>query len=138
MKYPILFKKKLAAFTLTELLVVLVIVGILILLALPRLMPLISKAKSTEAQLQLEHLHTMQKTFFYTYSKYSDDFDEVGYEPVPLVTEDGAANYQIEMVEVNPTSFKARATAVIDFDGDGVFNIWEIDQDKKLKEIQKD
>ncbi|MEX2379157.1 MAG: prepilin-type N-terminal cleavage/methylation domain-containing protein, partial [Vicingaceae bacterium] len=44
---------KIKAFTLTELLVVLIIVGILVLLALPKLMPLISKAKSTEAQLQL-------------------------------------------------------------------------------------
>ena len=38
------------AFTLTELLIVLVIVGILILIAYPNLMPLISTAKSTEAK----------------------------------------------------------------------------------------
>lgn len=38
------------AFSLPELLVVLVIIGILMLAALPNLMPLISRAKATEAQ----------------------------------------------------------------------------------------
>ncbi|NBG64764.1 type IV pilin protein [Acidiluteibacter ferrifornacis] len=130
--------KKLNAFTLTELLVVLVIVGILILLALPRLMPLISKAKGTEAQLQLEHIHTLEKTYFYTYSKYTENFDDLGFEQSPLVTNGGTANYQIEVVSVTSNAFKVRATAIVDFDGDGVFNVWEIDQDKKLIETQKD
>jgi type IV pilus assembly protein PilE len=38
---------KVKAFTLPELLIVLVIIGILVLLALPRLMPLISRTKAT-------------------------------------------------------------------------------------------
>ena len=57
--------KSFAAFSLPELLVVLVIIGILVLIALPNLMPLISKAKSTEAQQQLVFLHTLQKSHFY-------------------------------------------------------------------------
>jgi type IV pilus assembly protein PilE len=61
------------AFTLSELLVVLVIVGILILIALPQLMPLISKARSIEAKQALKHVHTLQKTYFFEFSKYSDD-----------------------------------------------------------------
>lgn len=131
-------KPQLKAFTLTELLIVLVIIGILVLLALPNLMPLISKTKATEAQLQLEHLYTLEKTHFYTHSKYSSDIDQLGFEQVKLVTEDGSANYLIEIVEASPSSFKGRATAVVDFDGDGQINIWEIDQDKKLIEVVKD
>jgi type IV pilus assembly protein PilE len=137
MKHPFQ-TKKLKGFTLPELLVVLVIIGILVLLALPRLMPLIAKAKSTEAQMHLGHIHALQKGHFYMYSRYSDDLEEIGYEPEILVTDGGTANYALEMVEATATTFIARATAVVDFDGDGEFNVWEIDQDKKLKEVTRD
>ena len=126
------------AFSLPELLVVLVIIGILVLIALPNLMPLISRAKATEAQQQLAFVHTLQKSYFYTYSKYSDSLDEIGFEQQPLVTEDGNANYRIEIVEASESGFKAQAISVVDFDKDGQYNVWEIDQDKKLTELVRD
>ena len=130
--------RKLRAFTLTELLVVLIIIGILVLLAIPNLMPLISRARSTEAKLQLDHLHMLEKSYFYMYSRYSVDFEEIGYEHEKLVSEGGSANYTIEVVEASVNGFKAKATAIVDFDGDGTFNVWEIDQDKNLREVVKD
>ena len=136
MKKP--YRYRLKAFSLPELLVVLVIIGILVLIALPNLMPLISKAKSTEAQQQLVFLHSLQKSNFYTYSKYSESLDDLGFEQQKLVTDGGHANYRIEIVEATATTFRATATAVVDFDGDGEFNVWEIDQDKELKETTKD
>ena len=66
-------KSKRYGFSLPELLVVLVIIGILVLVALPNLMPLISRAKATEAQQQLTFLHSPEQSYFYTYSRYSDD-----------------------------------------------------------------
>ena len=129
---------RLNAFSLPELLVVLVIIGILVLIALPNLMPLISKAKSTEAQQQLVFLHSLQKSNFYTYSKYSESLEDLGFEQQKLVTDGGQTNYKIEIVEATATTFKATATAVVDFDGDGEFNVWEINQDKELKETTKD
>jgi len=123
---------------LTELLVVLIIIGILVLLALPSLLPLISKAKSTEAKLQLEHLYTLEKSYFFEMSKYTNDLSEISYEQQKLSTDGGQANYKIDVVEYSANTFKAKATAVVDFDGDGVFNIWEIDQNKNLKETVKD
>ncbi|MDN4165471.1 general secretion pathway protein GspG [Cytophagales bacterium LB-30] len=131
---------QLASFTIQELLVVLVIIGILILLALPSLMPLISKTRSLEAKQALKHIYTLQKTYFYENSRYSSEIVALGYEQETLVTESesGKANYKMEIIEASPSSFLARATAVVDFDGDGEYNVWEINQNSELREIIKD
>ncbi len=126
------------AFSLSELLVVLVIIGILVLIALPNLMPLIARAKATEAQQQLTYLHTLQKSKFYTDSRYSSSIEELGFEQQRTVTDGGRANYLIEIVEASEHGFRATATAVVDFDGDGVYNVWEIDEEKNLRETVKD
>ena len=131
------FTPGLRAFSLPELLVVLVIVGILVLIALPNLMPLISRAKATEAQQQLTFLHTLQRSNFYTFSRYCSSLEELGFEQQKLVTDGGQANYLIEVLEASEHGFRATATAVVDFDGDGIYNVWELNQDKELKEIVK-
>jgi len=138
--YSRILKRRVKAYTLTEILVVLVIIGILVLLALPNLLPLITKAKSTEAKLQLEHLQTLEKNYFYEHSKYSKDLSEIGFVQEKLSTDskDGRANYRIEITNATNTSFTGRATAVVDFNGNGTFNVWEIDQDKTLKEVTPD
>ena len=78
------------------------------------------------------------QSYFYQYSKYSSSLEEIGFESMALATENGSANYQISIVESSTNSFKAKATSVVDFDGDGTMNEWEIDQNKALKEIVKD
>jgi len=133
-----IISQKVPAFNLQELLVVLVIIGILLLLALPNLMPLISKTKSLEAQTQLKHIYNLEKQYFFMYSNYSADFNAIDFEAPKTVQQNGNANYAYEIIETSNNSFKARATAVTDFDGDGVFNVWEIDQNDAPKEIIKD
>src|SRR5476651_2739743 len=113
--------KRFNAYTLTEILVVLVIIGILVLLALPNLLPLITKAKSVEAKEQLGHIQALEQSYFYEHSRYSKDLTEIGFIQDKLVTDgpDGRANYRIEITNATNTGFTARATAVVDFNGNG-------------------
>ena len=130
--------KKLPAYNLQEILIVLVIIGILLLLALPNLMPLISKTKSVEAQTQLKYIYNSQTTYRYMYSKYSSDLNNIDFEAPKTVNENGTSNYIYEILSVTNNSFKAKATAITDFDGDGIFNVWEIDENGIPKQIIKD
>ena len=130
--------KRYKAFSLSELLIVLVIMGILVIIALPNLMPLITKAKSMEAQQQLAFLHSLQQSHFYTHSVYSDSLQELGFEQRTLVTDGGTANYIIEILESSEDGFIARAISVVDFDRDEIYNEWQIDQNKRIIETVKD
>lgn len=130
--------QRLQAFTLTEVLIALVIVGILIYLALPDYSKVVTDAKSMEAKMQLEHLHALQKSHFMVHSKYSSDLEELGFVQQKLVEEGGTANYRIELVSSNHGQYLARATSVTDFNQNGILNTWEIDQDKGLREVIKD
>ena len=135
-----LLNHRLDAYTLTEILVVLVIIGILTLLALPNLLPTVTKAKAIEAKEQLIHLKTLEQDYFYEHSRYSKDFNELGFIQDPLVTDskDGRANYRINVTNASNTTFTATATAVVDFNGNGTYNVWQIDQDGTLKEVTPD
>lgn len=128
----------LPAYSMTEILIVLCIIGILILMVLPNQTAVIGQAKAIEAQSMLNQVHALQKSHFYRFSKYSADFEEIGFQQEPTINEGGQAVYQITIVEASTNSFKAQAVALSDFDGDGVFNTWEIDQNKKLIETVKD
>lgn len=131
-------KMRLPAYNLQEVLIVLVIIGILLLLALPNLMPLIAKTKSIEAQTQLKFIYNSQTSYRYMYSKYANDLNEVDFEAPKTVKENGTSNYNYEIITATNNSFKARAMAVTDFDGDGIYNVWEIDETGTPKQIVKD
>jgi type IV pilus assembly protein PilE len=126
-------KLQLKAFTLTELLVVLAIIGILLLIALPNLMPLISKTRSTDAKQNLTYIHSLQKSWYMEHSEYSSNLKEIGFE----LENAEEAQYSYE-VSGSGATFKATATALTDFDNDGQINVWEIDQKKNLKEVTPD
>ena len=130
--------KKISSFNLQETLIVLAIIGILLLIALPNLMPLISKAKSIEAQTQLKAIYNSEKQYYFMYSKYSSDFNELDFETPKTVKQNGSANYEYEIIQSSNTDFKARATAVTDYNGDGVFNVWEVDKNGNPTQVTKD
>ncbi|MEL6654572.1 MAG: type IV pilin protein [Bacteroidota bacterium] len=130
---------RLKGMTLTELLVVLAILGILILLAFPRLNSLFGKTYSLEARTNLKYLAELQDKYFMEHFSYAQEFQKVGFDHNQLVSqENGVAHYQIEVVQASRETFLARATAITDFDGDGVFNVWEIDKNGIPREVTPD
>lgn len=134
----IFYVMKVSAYNLQEILIGLIIIGVLLSIAVPELFPKITKAKTTEAQLQLKALYNSQTTYRYMYSKYSNSMDEIDFVIPKTVKENGQANYIYEILSANNNSFRARAIAITDFDGDGIFNIWEINEDGVPKQTVKD
>lgn len=129
---------RLKAFTLTELMTVLVIIGVLILIALPVFDGIFSDAYSIEAQNQLKYLQSREQTFYQKKFAYSDDLASIGFVQPKTLEEGGDARYHYEIIEAGKSGFKARAVAIVDFDNDGNVNTWEIDQEGTLIEVIPD
>lgn len=126
------------AFSLAEILIVLAIMGILIMLVVPNQAGVASRTKSLEAQQELKMVHNLQYAYFLQFSKYSNELQTINYMPHKLVNAGGTANYEVSILEASVSGFKAKAEAVVDFNGDGKKNVWEIDQDGVLQEVQPD
>jgi type IV pilus assembly protein PilE len=118
-------------FSLTELLVVIVVIGILVLLALPKFTSVVSKAKETEAKIMLNHLHTLQQAYYFENDTYTADLMQLGFEQQRLITDGGTARYKIEIIKANAVEYEAQATAIVDFDKDGTLNVWKINHEGK-------
>ncbi|MEL6252621.1 MAG: prepilin-type N-terminal cleavage/methylation domain-containing protein [Bacteroidota bacterium] len=132
-------KHRLKGMTLTELLVVLAILGVLLLMAFPVLKPLFSKTHSLEAKTNLKHLAELQKIHFLEATRYANEFYALGFEQAKLVSEpEGTAHYEITILTAGNDNFLARASSITDFDGDGTLNVWEVDKSGIPKEVVPD
>lgn len=138
MQKSTILNRRLAGFTLNEMLVVLAIIGALLLIAYPNLMPLITKAKSQEAKINLKHIANLQSMYRYTNSTFSMELEAIGFETPKSQQQGGTALYEYQVLQAEATTFKVQAEAVVDFDGDGILNLWQIDQDGKPTEVVKD
>lgn len=136
--YKLLKKGMVRAYSMTEILIVLCIIGIILLMVLPNQTAVISQAKAIEAQAMLNQVYGLEKSYFYRYSKYTGNLEELGFEQESTVDEGGQAVYKVEVVDATNDSFLARATSVSDLDSDGAFNTWEIDNKKILTEVVKE
>lgn len=130
-------------FTLTELLIVLVILGILAGIAIPKYMSSTTKAKQTEAKELLHQIYLMEQSYFLEHDEYwipgdgveaSKDtpyaFDRIGVE----IGSSARYSYHIEETE---NGFRAVATATT-LDDDPAEDIWMIDQSGALLAVSDD
>ncbi|MEE4311616.1 MAG: prepilin-type N-terminal cleavage/methylation domain-containing protein [candidate division KSB1 bacterium] len=125
-------------FSLTELLVVVVIIGILSALAIPKFTNVTTRAKTTEAKLMLRQVYNLQMGYYLENDMYSSDLVSLGFMQERLKTEGGQARYSIRIEKADATLFLASATSVVDYDKDGSFNVWTIDNEGLLTESVAD
>lgn len=114
------------------------IIGVLLLLAIPQFDSLFGEAYALEAQNQLTYLQGLQEGHHRKYFRYADDASRIGFEAPATLDDDGTARYTYEIVRADKQGFLARATAIADFDGDGVVNVWEVDSEGPPVEVVPD
>jgi prepilin-type N-terminal cleavage/methylation domain-containing protein len=127
------FHNRQKGFTLIELMIVVVIIGILAALAIPRFMAATTKSKQSEAKGILKQIYTMERTYRQANNTYwgagvsadaavanRDNFATIGVQVMP------SAKYVYEIVTADASTLLARATATT-LDDDATEDIWEID-----------
>ena len=68
-------------FTLVELLVVVIIIGVLAAIALPNFLNQVGKAREAEAVTAASTFLTQQQAYYYKKSEFTSDWDELGIDP---------------------------------------------------------
>ena len=116
-------RKRFHGFSLMEVMIVVVIIGILAALAYPNLEKYLKRARQTEAKTNLSAIYTAQKIYFTLHQSYADDINKLD---LSLVQGDP---YTFTM-EASTSTFKAQAEGNID--DDEALDIWTIEQNKIL------
>ncbi|MDO8602956.1 MAG: prepilin-type N-terminal cleavage/methylation domain-containing protein [Candidatus Omnitrophota bacterium] len=127
-----LSKKRKVAFTLTEILIVVIIIGILATLALPMLVKTLEKAKVGEAMSNLNLIRTGQKIYFLECNQFAPSIDNLNIEN-PNDASSRYFYYDLDATVPVGTDFKAKATR----GGSGATGASEPYQDDEYY-IQKD
>jgi prepilin-type N-terminal cleavage/methylation domain-containing protein len=123
-------QKRAKGFTLIELMIVVVIIGILASLAIPRFMKSAAKAKQTEAKQLLKQIYTMQHAYFAMYESYclngvvASSTAPMAYAQIHVDVQ-LPARYSYLMSVPTRATFNCTATANID--DDATIDTWTID-----------
>lgn len=96
-------------FSLMELLIVIVIVGILAAIAYPNYTRYVERAKRTEAKAALLQIATNQERFYLQNNTYTDDMTKLGF-PSSGDWETDSEAYIVDITSADASNFEATAT----------------------------
>lgn len=135
-------------FSLTELMIVVAIIGILATIAIPNFLRYQAKAKQTEAKSNLVAMHTAEIAYFAENNGYVDDFNAIGFDvsgsSQRYFYKLGNANLGVlppgctdpNLDTVGPLGFMA--VAIGNIDGDATCDVWTINEQKVLTNVTND
>ncbi len=134
------FHRNSKGFTLIELMIVVVIIGILAALAIPRFMRSTTKSKQSEAKQLLKQIYTMQRAFRQEFNTYTlNGVTASAAAPAAFATIGvdimAASRYSYAMV-ANATTFTCTATG--NLDDDATNDVWTINQAGTLTNTSDD
>ena len=102
-------RKSMRGMTLTELMIVVVIIGILTAIAYPNYRQYAARAKRNEAKAALLQIATNQERFYLQNNTYTQDLTALGFATTPNFTTD-TGSYVINVGAADPNDFTATAT----------------------------
>lgn len=94
--------------------------------------------RDSEARKALMEVYELETAYKAMFGHYTDNIYAIAFIQDTLVTDGGKANYLISLDETTDSTFKATAVSVIDFDGDGQFSQWQVDEAGNIIEIVED
>jgi prepilin-type N-terminal cleavage/methylation domain-containing protein len=130
------FHRNSKGFTLIELMIVVVIIGILAALAIPRFMRSTTKSKQSEAKQLLKQIYTMERAYrqeFNVYGCLGVTADSAAQAALAVIGVDVMANARYAYaLTATASGFDATATAT-GLDDDGTNDVWVIDETGNLR-----
>ena len=118
-----MFKRSEKGFTLVELMIVVVIIGILASIAIPKFSSLIGKTKVTEAKTNLRSIINLEQSYYMANSAYIGFIDDADAPAIGFTQPSEAStrfNYKFDIVGAAPFDQSlATATEEVDVNGDG-------------------
>lgn len=94
--------------------------------------------RDSEARKALMEVYELETAYKAMFGHYTDNIYAIVFIQDTLVTYGGKANYLVSLDEATDSTFKATAISVVDFDVDGQFNQWQVDETGNIIEIVED
>lgn len=120
-----------SGFSLIELMVVIVVIGVLAALAIPKYTGVGNKAKSVEAHTNLKFLYDLEESYHQLHDRYMPVEEGADSPELGFVAPGAEARYVYRVDLTEDGGFVAVATEIVDINGDGpgegLYGVYSID-----------